>query len=62
MYNVLDDLKFCHVDAGFTTGLLLMEMGLTFGPQVGRSGQIDTVLYAHKARSDGGGDLYLSIR
>lgn len=52
MYNVLDDLEFCHVDAGFITGLLLMEIGLAFGQQVGRSGQIDPVLHAHKAESD----------
>lgn len=45
MYDVLDDLEFCHVAAGFITGLHLIEMGLAFRQQVGRSGQIDPVLH-----------------
>jgi hypothetical protein len=52
VYDALDDLEFCHVAAGFITGLLLIEMGLTFGQQVGRSSQIDPVLHTHKAGSD----------
>jgi len=39
-------LSFATQPPGFITGLLLMEIGLTFGQQVGTSGQIRTLLRA----------------
>jgi hypothetical protein len=46
VYGVLDDLELYHAAAGLITGLLLLEMGLTFGQQVGTSGQIQTLFRA----------------